>query len=232
MYIFGDTHCNWNCFNKNIYDIINIGNSTNIIVVGDFGYWPNFPQYDITLINPQDCNIYFCPGNHENWDALKALEISNQNKKIIEIKPHIFYCTFGSLLELEGHKIMFCGGADSVDKNMRKLGIDWFPEEIITESDMYYLPDTNIDTIISHTAPKRIVDMLNPSLIGKVNDPSCDRLTWIHQHYRPSYWFYGHFHNYGECEFQGTRFYQLNRENTNEHIIEYGKTAKIFRRKK
>ena len=43
----------------------------------------------------------------------------------------------------DGRIVLFMGGADSIDKKYRKIGFDWFPEELITQKDIYELPDTH-----------------------------------------------------------------------------------------
>lgn len=219
MYIFGDTHGDWKTLSEDLSKI----KESNVIIAGDFGYWPNFSPFSLKFIHMNGCHIYFCPGNHENWDALRNFE-QNSNKRIIEIFPNIFYCTFGSVLNIENYNIMFCGGADSIDKGNRTEGINWFREEIITEHDMYSLPERNdIDIIISHTGPRKIIEILNPSFGYRVYDQSCDRLSWIWKHYNPKLWIFAHFHQYGMIKFGKTLFYQLNRENCRGHILKLEK---------
>lgn len=225
LFIIGDTHGEWGKFNKLLNEIRQNykescnGKEVNIIVCGDFGYWPNEKQYDINKIKNK-CewtqngyiNIYFCPGNHEDWWALNKIEKSS-TEKIIELQKSIFYCTFGSIKEFNRKTFMFCGGADSIDKNFRTLGWDWFPEEIISISDMYKLPpdDTNIDVIISHTCPTFMTKYIGNKLIGKIcKDPSCDLLEQIYNMFKPSQWFFGHFHIFQKNLLKTTTFTCLN----------------------
>lgn len=230
MFIFGDTHGQWDIFNENLQNLPEISNT--VIVAGDFGYWP-FAEFDLKRINTLSFNIYFCPGNHENWEELELLEKKYPDTPIIEIVPHIFYCTFGSVLSVEGHNILFCGGADSIDKNSRKIGLDWFPQEVITIADMKKLPERkDIDIVVSHTAPLEIVERLD-EFFYKQKDPSCKMLSIVHDYYKPMYWFHGHFHMYKEFYLNNTYFYSLDREVSSYidgHIIDFsdGKVKKMI----
>jgi len=61
----------------------------------------------------------------------------------------------GSVLKLpDKRNILFIGGALSIDKKQRTIGYDWFPQETISQKNIFELPDEKIDIVISHTAPK------------------------------------------------------------------------------
>ena len=224
LFVCGDIHAEWGKFNiflnkirqnKKIRNDINNGNDVEVIVlqVGDFGWWPhfhgrkfsskdsnNFDQFGIKNefigIKNDRIKIIWCPGNHENHDDLESIE-KNATDRFIELMPNVFYATFGSIYKLNnGKKIMFCGGASSIDKNFRIPGESWWAGETISESDMMKLPEIQkIDIIISHTCPTKFNKMMNFSVYY---DCSQKALDYIFENYKPNLWFFGHFHCYNK----------------------------------
>jgi len=188
IHIVGDVHGEFgrlNCWiNKKRPDII--------LQCGDFGYWPNWPAKKRRSRKPEPTpklkngKLYFCDGNHEDHWSLKALDDT-------EVFPNTFYTPRGSTLKLpDGRTVLFMGGADSIDKDIRTLGHDWFPDEIISESDIHSLPDQKIDIVISHTCPREFeIPYLDE---GKCQDPSRMVLSYILFKYRPKEWYFGHWH--------------------------------------
>ena len=190
--VLGDVHGDHGRLNT----FINKRRPKMILQCGDFGYWPNIvpeqknknflKQYAIPKV--QETKVYWADGNHENHWALRDIEDD-------EIWPNVFYMRRGSVLTLDdGRNVLFMGGATSIDKHMRKLGYDWFPEENIDYNDFNNLPDVNIDIVISHTCPLEF-EIKNIGLI-KMKDPSRVALSEILERYKPSLWYFGHFHHY------------------------------------
>jgi len=192
---------------------------TTILQCGDFGYWPKChnttaisrqkcgnslkqKRWNFYSIKPHDVKIYFCDGNHEDHDSLNELI---DNKTPLQ---NVFFQKRGSYLTLpDGRNVLFMGGADSTDKDGRTPGYDWFPQETISQKDIYNLPDVKIDIIISHTCPIefdiiRDTDPLEPA--------SRKALSYVLEKYNPPLWFFGHFHKFktGICE--NTKWTALN----------------------
>lgn len=175
-----------------------------VLCCGDFGYWPNFDQNHKKVKSPVP--VLWCDGNHENhWEIKKLMKTGN-----LEIAKNVFYMPRGSTYTLkDGRTILFMGGADSIDKNSRVLGRDWFPEEIITQSDMRNLPDKKIDIFITHTCPAELYPIMARYYIGKEYEPSNHALSELWSIYKPSLWFFGHWHYYKEGNLGDTKWYSL-----------------------
>ncbi len=203
IFVVGDIHGEWGKLNT----FINKKRPDLILQVGDFGYWPQFDNsYELgdhlygmdgrvikrrkwyqCAIKNKDSRILFCDGNHEDHWTLKTL-------KDPEICDNVFYQSRGSTVKLDdGRNVLFIGGAESTDKNSRTIGIDWFPEEILTQKDIYDLPDCHIDIVISHTCPEEFIPGLDFTF-GKCADPSCKALSYVLDKYKPSLWYFGHWH--------------------------------------
>ncbi len=211
--VCGDTHGEWSYLNT----LINKRNPDIILQCGDYGYWPSFEVKDIGLYDTQyvrrttyklcgvknpNTKIYWCDGNHQ--------ECSKVNKrKNNEICPNIFYMKRGSTLTLpDGRVVLFMGGADSIDKQHRTPGHDWFPEEIISQKDIYDLPDVKVDIIISHTCPVEF-NILS-EFRAKHGDPSRLALSSLLEKYSPSLWYYGHWHTFKQGNYKDTQWFCLN----------------------
>lgn len=197
--ITGDIHGDFGVLNR----LINTKHPDLTICCGDFGYWPKFSGKQLSDIKTHGSPLLWIDGNHEDHWTLAQRESD-------EIEPNIIYKPRGSTHTLDdGRKILFMGGAESIDKNMRVLGRDWFPEEIIRPIDMENLPDEDIDIIISHTCPLELVDIMLKYYPEKRGEPSNQALTQLWDMYNPKIWIFGHWHYYKEGMMGGTKWYAL-----------------------
>lgn len=199
--ITGDIHGRFG----NLNDLINKKEPDLIICCGDFGYWPNVswgePLSNIRLQKAK--KLLWCDGNHEDHWALR-------DRTTNELAPNIIYMPRGSTYQLkDGRTILFMGGAHSIDKHLRRIGIDWFPEEVITQKDMMNLPDCKIDIFITHTCPEELLVDLLPIDERKRAEPSNYALSELWKMYKPSLWFFGHWHYHMTGVMMGTRWYVL-----------------------
>ncbi|MFW9871483.1 MAG: metallophosphoesterase [Candidatus Thorarchaeota archaeon] len=206
--VTGDIHGEFGRLNN----LINKKSPDIIICCGDFGYWPNVKWCNpLTNIKLQGAKkLLFCDGNHEDHWSLRE-------RKSDELAPNIFYMPRGSTYQLDdGRTIMFMGGAHSIDKDSRFIGFDWFPEETISQRDLIDLPEVKVDIFITHTCPTELLhDMLKYDN-RKRNDPSNHALSELWRIYKPSLWFFGHWHKYATGVMMGTRWYALSAPGFND----------------
>ena len=185
--LLGDVHGGWASLTK----LIKKERPELIIQLGDFGYFPRsdfFGYGDTSSINLMGANIVFCGGNHEDWYSLNEIARSNR----LEISPGIFYAPRCSTMVLpDERKILFMGGAASIDRNVRIEGVDWFREEIILEGVMYRLPDINIDVLACHTTPLEFLPIKDSF---EFPDPSRGILSEIVKKYSPPNLYCAHWH--------------------------------------
>ena len=190
--VIGDVHGDFGTLNQ----FIAKKRPKIVFACGDFGFWPHLNTFRLDTMGNQkrvekkdpkagNSKIYWADGNHEDHWELKKLT-SN------EIWPNVFYMKRGSIFTLpDGRNVLFMGGADSIDKGSRTLGIDWFPEENITQQDAMSIPtNSKIDIVISHTCP-------NEFDVGVYDrDFNRDALSYILNTFKPSLWYFGHWHIY------------------------------------
>jgi len=200
--ILGDVHCYWADMNITIARAIKAHpDITHIVQVGDFGYgnWGTGEKPfkasrayldDDAMKVYQNAEKLWLDGNHENHDMLDQDGGAWQ--------PDWTYMPRGSVLEVDGYRVMFFGGASSIDKSRRIPHVSWWPQESITYSQVRQaLEETEgrIDAIFSHEHPSDIPY----SDIRYGDDPFGDGdktlLNELRKAVRPDFWFFGHHHH-------------------------------------
>lgn len=120
----------------------------------------------------------------------------------------------GSIIQYNELNILFMGGANSIDKNYRTIGIDWFPEEIINDKEIYNIKnDIKIDVVLSHTCPVEFLFDIGEELnfnVSEINDPSCKALSYILNKHKPKEWYFSHWHIFKQGNNNDCLWYCLN----------------------
>lgn len=149
MIILGDVHGDLRSIP---YQMIKHGiYGQSIIQVGDLGlgFYPMKNDIDnLTVLDEimreHRCTFYAIRGNHDNPVYWEMGFINTPNVKLVEDL---------SLLEIEGKKVFFCGGAISIDRLARVVGRDYWKEEEV-DFDLEDLRKlSGAEIIITHTAP-------------------------------------------------------------------------------
>lgn len=172
------------------------------IALGDFGVgFYNESHYN-TIFNEMNteldrCNnkIYVLRGNHDN--------------------PSYFPSDFGNIkfvedyasIEIEGKKILFLGGACSIDRNERKVNEDYWLDEKFN-LDIKKLETIKCDIVVSHSAPSNCYPYTNVGLLERCkfdqilySDITEERkflniaLEILMKNNNITNWYYGHFHH-------------------------------------
>jgi predicted phosphohydrolase len=190
-----------------------------VIITGDFG-WLWFPDGHVSYrkdlaglkwLKEKPWTTLFVDGNHENHDILDLLpSIDKFDGKVGYINDSVFHLKRGEVYNIQGNKFFSFGGAESTKTyNKRKIleqiqGKNWWEREIPSENEFLYALENlkkhnfNIDYILSHTAPIRIVEQVVKSLDcyeHRVNDPVSKMLSDFEKDLNFKKWFFGHFHN-------------------------------------
>lgn len=235
MHILGDTHS----MRKTLMIIGEKGwTGQNIIHVGDFGV--GFQEitrdiHDLLLIDEalmaEGNNLYVNRGNHDNplfWSSSeKGLNLPTLNN---------IHFVDDEVRDIESKKILFLGGAISIDRTARKHDYPyptWWKDEIFLFDGR--LQDkinsiNEIDVVISHTAPTFVhptndnVDIVNHyNMVEKAHGKDLkgelraerESMDILYKYLEvnnklPTYWYYGHFHHTKVTRKGNTKFKLLN----------------------
>lgn len=162
--------------------------------IGDFGF-----KYD-TLRNVDHTKHLILPGNHDNYDVC--------------YKYRHFLQDYGYMINFNGIDFFYYRGANSIDKQYRTIGIDWWDnEEVRIENFMKareLYRDIKPDIMISHDCPQDIaLQMLKPGqrVYENITSWALQELYNIHQ---PKLWFFGHWHHSRQIQHGNTKFVCLN----------------------
>lgn len=189
-----------------------------IFALGDFGYWPRFPKASAFAAEiPQMAHrygipVYWLDGNHEDHDSLDKLTGGVRDDFVpmgdrYSGSHWLWYSPRGHTWEWGGVRFMSVGGAYSVDKAVRKPGLDWFPQEDITDDDVdHAIAQGKVDVLLTHDVPS-VAPVLEKLLIVKGRRykliPEAEKnriqLEKVRVATRPKLLFHGHYHvNYRE----------------------------------
>jgi hypothetical protein len=212
--ILGDVHGYWEDMNVTISKAIrNHPDITHIIQVGDFGYgWTAYGgkpfKASRAFFSDEEMAIYrqatklWLDGNHENFDMLDTDGGAWQ--------PEWTHMPRGSLLDIDGYRAMFFGGATSIDKPRRIEGVSWWSQESITYAQVSKTlesVDGPIDAIFSHEHPASVPysdERYGAEAFG-IGDKKL--LEALRERFTPEWWFFGHHHNPDCGEVQGTKWF-------------------------
>lgn len=201
IYITGDTHANYNDFIKRICRYP-IKKDDTVIICGDFGFVWDDTRHSFLLakLTALPFNIAFIDGNHEDFNLLNTYPVEEwHGGKIHMIAPNIFHLMRGQLFTIERKTFFTMGGAYSIDKALRKEGVNWWAEELPNSNDYRTARETlekcgyKVDYVITHTVPECVI-----YYIGHVPDSHDAELTgyfeWLYRKLEFKKWFAGHFH--------------------------------------
>lgn len=173
MLIFiGDIHNDVNTMNANLAKLAQER-------VDRLAFWKNYIIQigDYSLSPYKDApvplhEIWFMDGNHDYMPDLVGLT------KLTPVAKNLTYIPRGTVLVLEGRKVGFLGGGNSLDKDSRVPGWSWFPEEQITNAQAYTLLENagklgGLDLLVTHVPPATLVT----HLFGITNISSCSQVV-------------------------------------------------------
>lgn len=202
--ILGDVHGRWEDMNVTIARAIRQHpDITHIVQVGDFGYgtWGGHKDKPFkaskSFFSPEEMEVYnktdklWLDGNHENFDQLEMDGGAWQ--------PDWTHMPRGSVVEVDGYRVMFFGGAASIDKYRRVEGASWWRQEDITYKQVQDTIDNvegTIDALFTHehaeSIPYSDVRYKHDHPESKSNR---QLLQAIVDKFQPSFCFFGHHHH-------------------------------------
>lgn len=141
--LIGDIHGNFGRLAKIVAEL---PPDTVPIQVGDFGFWP----YTRNQYVVPDKFVHFIDGNHDHIPRLMNGECD---------WPNAGYIRRGEVWTFDNRRILFLGGASSVDRKWRPHNFGphaWFDEELISDAEVELAlanAKGGVDLMITHTPP-------------------------------------------------------------------------------
>jgi len=200
IFLIGDIHGLF----YNLKEILNKNPNDTHIVLGDVGIGFMMEQrviskslsyFEKTLIpsNFTANNFLFIAGNHDNINVC--------------LKNKCFLGKYGMY-----NNIFFISGAYSIDKDNRTIGIDWWPNEELSQTELQKAIDFYIthkpEIVISHECPQRVNSLLHSH--HKISTRTGQALDVMFEEYKPKYWFFAHHHTSWKGTVDQTEFQCLN----------------------
>lgn len=176
------------------------------VQVGDFGLGFDSPSNDYKVLNRlndhltgKESVMYVIRGNHDNpsfWTPEGRMEFSN-----------IKFVQDNTVMELEGKRCLFAGGAPSIDRKGRVKGVSFWENELY-----HYSPfDGPLDLVFTHEVYHGVS---NFSMHNEAVDYFCDRDETLRDYLienqlemekfynrlaevnagHPVKWYHGHYH--------------------------------------
>ena len=208
IYLTGDTHGTIEIGKLSRANLaverVEPGEGDFVIILGDFGlvFAPDGQSAEerwwLKWLDEKPWTTLFVDGNHENFARLNELpEEEWRGGRVHRVSESVLHLMRGQIFEIDGRSFFTMGGATSHDRQFRKEGRSWWPEELPSEEELARADAAldargrRIDYVLTHCAPTLVQGRINPTFLP-------DRLTEYLQHVRDTTafhrWYFGHYH--------------------------------------
>ncbi len=208
LYLTGDTHGTIEIGKLSRANLaverVEPGEGDFVIILGDFGlvFAPDGQSAEerwwLKWLDEKPWTTLFVDGNHENFARLNELpEEEWHGGRVHRVSESVLHLMRGQIFEIDGRSFFTMGGAASHDRQFRKEGRSWWPEELPSEEELARADAAldgcgrRVDYVLTHCAPTLVQGRINPTFLP-------DRLTEYLQHVRDTTefgrWYFGHYH--------------------------------------
>lgn len=208
IYLTGDTHGTIEIGKLSRANLaverVEPGEGDFVIILGDFGlvFAPDGQSAEerwwLKWLDNKPWTTLLIDGNHENFARLNALpEEEWHGGRVHRVSESVLHLMRGQIFEIDGRSFFTMGGAASHDRQFRKEGRSWWPEELPSEEELARADAAldgcgrRVDYVLTHCAPTLVQGRINPTFLP-------DRLTEYLQHVRDTTafhrWYFGHYH--------------------------------------
>ena len=120
VFVTGDTHGDWiNRLNVDSFpEQKEMTKDDYVIICGDFGIWDNSKRekYNLRWLDDKPFTTLFVSGNHENYDILDSLEMSEWHGGLVNfVRKSVIHLMRGQVFNIEDKTFFTFGGASSHD---------------------------------------------------------------------------------------------------------------------
>ncbi|KXO93009.1 Calcineurin-like phosphoesterase (plasmid) [Tsukamurella tyrosinosolvens] len=189
-----------------------------LVQLGDFGFWPGgggqaYLDALEKVLERYGLPLFWIRGNHEWQPELAAWPVTDG---VQIIRPHIVHLPAGFRWQWKGQTWLALGGAPSIDRDLRVAGVDWWPDEVISDLDVEEaIAGGPADIMICHDAPRGVSELdqwlsVNgialPPIIASDADYGRSQVRKVVDAVQPSRLFHGHYHHRYDGEMRGDGF--------------------------
>lgn len=120
VFVTGDTHGDWiNRLNVDSFpEQKEMTKDDYVLILGDFGLWDNSKRekHNLNWLDDKPFTTLFVSGNHENYDILDSLEISEWHGGLVNfVRKSVIHLMRGQVFNIEDKTFFTFGGASSHD---------------------------------------------------------------------------------------------------------------------
>ena len=200
IYVTGDTHGQIDRFEEKA--VKKLTKHDTLIVLGDFGFvWGDTKEEKKHLkwLTKRRYQLLFIDGCHENYDLLEEYPLVDYHGgKARHLGGSLYWVQRGSVLEIEGKKLLLFGGGESVDRDDRDEGVNWWRAEMPGTDEMERCTrnlaacGNQVDYILTHDAPQSL---------GEFAGVLTQQPNWLHAYFdrlmqqvQYKTWLFGRYH--------------------------------------
>ena len=186
-----------------------------VLQLGDFGLWPGRADEYLDRVDGAaeraGVAVVWIDGNHEDHDALDRWRDRAGPTGLVPMRPHVTWAPRGTRWTWSGMRFGALGGAVSIDRFLRREGVNWWPQEAVAPADVERLGDGPLDVLVTHAAPAAVTFPVPPRLrlpAAIVADARAGRALLhdaVHRT-RPRLVVHGHHHFRYRAEVDGVRY--------------------------
>ncbi|HEU5223026.1 MAG TPA: metallophosphoesterase [Candidatus Lumbricidophila sp.] len=218
VFVAGDWHSNSTWAEHMLQTMVSHDSSIRTVLhLGDF--WPTeqfLQTIDRTAARSNIDRVLFIPGNHEPWPQLMQIEEDLVPGEVARISEAVWFLPRPFRFSVGGQRVLALGGAASVDAPWRTPGIDWWPEERITDKHVEVaISGGQADIMLTHDSPVSAVPAVQKILANKsswvrfkenaLSAAQRERVETVWQTVQPKLLMHGHMHVYDERHFSDGR---------------------------
>ena len=118
-----------------------------------------------------------------------------------EARPHVLHLMRGEVFDIDGLTVLAMGGAASNDRQYRKEGKSWWPEEMPSEEETEHCRASldrvgwKVDCVVTHEAPAALAEKLCRERGREYRGDRLQRfLAELDGRLGYRAWFFGHYH--------------------------------------
>ncbi|MEV7801122.1 metallophosphoesterase [Microbacterium foliorum] len=124
---------------------------TTILHLGD--WWMPPGAVDEIFAETSITHFYLVAGNHEQWDEITAV-LDKHPGEAVQVSELTWILPRPARLTIGGRSVLALGGAASVDRESRKEGVTWWPDEAITDEHVASaIAAGPVDLMLTHESP-------------------------------------------------------------------------------